>query len=152
MIKHEAPQKLLWGKRCKRCEGQLNVKTTVCGRMWMWAQRSLITLSCCCSWKEMHEYFNTPGQLGATFRCISPGPCASPMWHGWMLKLANVHKVKVYLSTFCPYGWMEISMQTAVGCQAHKMSPYTYTVHTNTCIESVHGSVQDLLKSEKTVL
>lgn len=87
----------------------------------------------------------TPGQLGATFRCISPGLCASPMWQGWTLKLASVHVVKECLSTFCPYGWMEISMQTAVGCVRPKKYPPRVHTNTHTCTLAVHsiGSVME---------
>lgn len=67
----------------------------------------------------------TPGLLGATFRCISPGPCASVMRHEWLLKLANIQKVE--------NGCMEISMQTAFGyVRLIEIPP-----HTNTCTASL---------------
>lgn len=87
----------------------------------------------------------TPGQLGATFRCISL----------WAVCRAHVTRVdfkatrlKVCLSMFCPYGGMEISMQTAAGCvrlikypppQPHSTRKHTHTPHFSTVYDPLKG-------------
>ncbi len=76
---------------------------------------------------------------------LVPLPCDK----GWILKLESVHKVKECLCTFCPYGWMEISMQAAVGCiRPIKYPPATHVEYTHTYTSSL-STVKDLLKSEK---